>query len=105
MRAIKTAKTGHNDCIPLLTLSVIAVTISLDTLIIFLFYYYLDARPVWRKREIRYLATTKAKIIPTTTSSTGPRLAKVVCVAVATFATKSLAEYPLENISIKIIGC
>ena len=53
-------------------------------------------------KPIRYFASTNARIIPTTSSKTGAMLAKVVCTAVATFATKSEPRYPVVNKSIEI---
>jgi len=47
-----------------------------------------------------YRTAINARIIPPTRAKIGPRSARVVCVPVATLATKSLAVYPTEKNSI-----
>ena len=100
MIAKRTANTIHNCEIIDAVLLEIALAISVETLIIDHFYFYL--LPTCLNKPIKYFAKTKAKITPTTSSMTGPIEARVVCTAVATFATRSVPVYPVVNKSIEI---
>lgn len=76
MIAKKTANTIQSCWIIEAVLVLIALAISVETLIINYFYFYL--LPTCLKMPIKYFASTNARITPTTNSMTGPTLASVV---------------------------
>jgi hypothetical protein len=101
MIAKRTANTTHNCEIIVAVLVLIALAMSVETLIINYFYFFY-LLPTCLNKPIKYFASTNASITPTTSSITGPIEASVVWTEVATLATRSEAKYPVVKRFIEI---